>query len=59
PAMRINVDFADALSRHACRLSLEALRAGLHTIMQTKRLIERNANIDLALERMWIAVLPR
>ncbi len=59
PAMRINVDFADALSRHAGRLSLEALRAGLHTIMQTKRLIERNANIDLALERMWIAVLPR
>ncbi len=58
PEMRINADFAAALDRHTGRIPLDALRTGLHTIMQTKRLIERNANIDLALERMWIAVLP-
>jgi DNA polymerase-3 subunit delta' len=58
PAMRINIDHAAMLDRHAGRISLDALRDGLHTIMQTKRLIERNANIDLALERMWMAVLP-
>jgi DNA polymerase-3 subunit delta' len=58
PEMRINADFADALDRYVGHIPLDDLRRGLHTIMQTKRLIERNANIDLALERMWISVLP-
>ena len=33
------------------------LVASLHAILQTKRLIERNANIDLALEVMWMHAL--
>lgn len=57
PAPRINADFAQALDRHAGRYTDAHLRAGLHTIMHTKRLIERNANIDLALERMWMSIL--
>jgi DNA polymerase-3 subunit delta' len=57
PEMRINADFAEALDRHTGHLSLDVLRRGLQTIMETKRLIERNANIDLALERMWMRVL--
>lgn len=57
--LRINADFTDALDRHAGRIPLVRLREGLQTIMQTKRLIERNANIDLALERMWITVLAK
>ena len=58
PAMRINADFAHVLDRHAGRLTAARLQTGLQAIVQTKRLIERNANIDLALERMWIAALP-
>ncbi len=57
PEMRINVDFSDALERHAGRLSVAQLREGVQAIVTTKRLIERNANIDLALERMWMRVL--
>jgi len=57
PEMRINIDCAAALDRHRGRLSPTLLRSGLQTIMQTKRLIERNANIDLALECMWMAIL--
>jgi len=56
--MRINQDFAAALDRHAGRLPAGHLQQGLQAIVQTKRLIERNANIDLALERMWITALP-
>jgi len=56
--MRINLDFAAALDRHAGRLPAARLRNGLRAIMQTKRTIERNANIDLALERMWMSALP-
>ena len=56
--MRINQDFAAALDRHAGRLPAGRLQQGLQAIVQTKRLIERNANIDLALERMWITALP-
>jgi DNA polymerase-3 subunit delta' len=58
PDMRINADFAAQLDRHAHRLSSQQLRDGLHAVMQAKRMIERNANIDLALERMWMAMLP-
>lgn len=56
--MRINADFSAALDRQRGRLSPEQLRDGLQVIMQTKRYIERNANLDLALERMWMAILP-
>ncbi len=56
-SMRINVDFADALDRHIGRLPITRLRTGLQAMAQTKRLIERNANIDLALERMWMTAL--
>ncbi|MHB9134078.1 MAG: DNA polymerase III subunit [Armatimonadota bacterium] len=56
-AMRINADCGAMLDRHTGRLPAAHLRHGLQTIMQTKRLIERNANIDLALERMWMAIL--
>lgn len=55
--MRINADFTAVLDGHRGRLSPERLRDGLQIIMQTKRLIERNANIDLALERMWMTIL--
>jgi len=58
PSMRINADFATLLDRHTGRIPQEHLRVGLQTIMQTKRLIERNAIIDLALERMWMTILP-
>jgi DNA polymerase-3 subunit delta' len=58
-AMRINVDFADALDRHAGHRGVDRLRHGLRAIVETKRLLERNANIDLALEQMWIAVLAQ
>ncbi|HEX2950167.1 MAG TPA: DNA polymerase III subunit delta' [Armatimonadota bacterium] len=57
-SMYINGDFAEVIDRHVGCLSQDALRDGLETIMQTKRLVERNANIDLALERMWMAILP-
>jgi DNA polymerase-3 subunit delta' len=56
--MRINQDFAAALDRHAGRLPAGQLQHGLQAIIQTKRLIERNANLDLALERMWMSALP-
>ncbi|MHB9024566.1 MAG: DNA polymerase III subunit [Armatimonadota bacterium] len=56
--MRINADFTEALDRQRGRLSAAQLREGLQAIMQTKRYVERNANIDLALERMWMAILP-
>ena len=55
--LRINADFASTLDRHAGRFSPIQLRHSLGVIMQTKYLIERNANIDLALERMWMAIL--
>ena len=57
PSLRINVDCTSALDRHAGRLSAVQLRRGLHAIMQAKRLIERNANIDLTLEWMWMTAL--
>ncbi len=57
PGMRINADFADALARHAGRIPPARLRAGLQAILTTKRYIERNANIDLALEVMWMRAL--
>jgi DNA polymerase III gamma/tau subunit len=55
--MRINVDFTHELDRCAGRLPAEKLQRGLQAIVETKRIIERNANIDLALERMWMTVL--
>ena len=47
------------LDRHGGRLAVAHLRHGLQTIMETKRLIERNANIDLALECMWMTILGK
>jgi hypothetical protein len=55
--VRINQDVAPLLDRHRGRFTSAHLRRGLQTIMQTKRLIERNANIDLALECMWMTIL--
>jgi len=57
PDRRLNRDFAVLLDRHRARFSPAQLRFGLKTIMQTKRLIERNANIDLALECMCMMIL--
>jgi DNA polymerase III subunit delta' len=57
PALRTNRDFAAALDRQAGCLSATALRRGLQHITQTKRLIERNANIDLALECLGMGLL--
>lgn len=54
---RINRDFAAVLDRHRGRFSPAQLRGSLQTIMRTKRLIERNANIDLALECLCMTVL--
>ena len=59
PELRINRDYAAMFARHAGRTTTEYLRQGLQAIMQTKRYIERNANIDLALERMCMTILPR
>jgi DNA polymerase-3 subunit delta' len=58
PASRMNVDFLPQLDRQGARLSAIQLQDGLHTIMRAKRLIERNANIDLTLEWMWMQLLP-
>lgn len=58
PDMRINRDFAEMYDRHVGRTSAERLREGLQAIMHAKRLIERNANIDLALEQMCMTILP-
>jgi DNA polymerase-3 subunit delta' len=57
PAMRINRDFADMFDRHRGQTTAERLRQSLQAIMQTKRLLERNANIDLALERLCMTIL--
>lgn len=55
----INADFAAQLTERAPLLNEASLRDGLQTVMNTKRLIERNANIDLALEAMWMRVLTQ
>ena len=55
--MRINVDYTALLDRHAGRLTAAQLQRGLEAITEAKRLIERNANIDLTLEWMWMAAL--
>jgi len=57
PQLRINADFASSLDGHTGRIPSTQLRDGLHAILHTKRLIERNANIDLALEVMWMRAL--
>ncbi len=57
PDRRINRDFAALLDRHRGHFSPAHLCNGLQTIFQTKRLIERNANIDLALECMCMTIL--
>jgi len=59
PSMRINGDYALALDRAAGRMGADEARAGLQAIMKAKRLIERNANIDLTLEWLWMTILPR
>ncbi|MEI7831794.1 MAG: DNA polymerase III subunit delta' C-terminal domain-containing protein, partial [bacterium] len=56
--MIINLDFANDIKRNAGRHTAPELRRGLQTILKTKRLIERNVNIDLALESMWMNILP-
>jgi DNA polymerase-3 subunit delta' len=55
--MRINADFSDTLERHVGRFTPAQLRDALAVTMRAKRLIERNANIDLTLERMCMQVL--
>ncbi len=56
--MIINLDFTADLKHNAGRHTTTELRQGLQTILKTKRLIERNVNIDLALESMWMNILP-
>lgn len=53
----INADYSASLARHRGTRSTAQLQQGLQIVMQTKRFIERNANIDLALERMWMQIL--
>jgi DNA polymerase III subunit delta' len=57
--LRTNLDFAEALDRGAAHFSEAELRDGLRIITETKRLLERNANLDLALERLWMRILPK
>jgi len=57
PEMRINVDYATALDRHRGRLTALQLQCGLEAITEARRLLERNANIDLTLEWMCMAAL--
>jgi len=58
PEMRLNRDCADMFDRHCGSASQEQLSKALQQIMLTKRLIERNANIDLALNNMCMLILP-
>lgn len=57
PAQRLNVDWVSTLDAQRGLRSVPRLEQGVQTILKTKRLIERNANIDLALEAMWMALL--
>ncbi len=47
-----NVDFADALQRHAARYSTNRIRTGIDSIMTTRRYLEGNITAQLALENM-------
>lgn len=55
--MRINVDYADRFDRHKGYMSPEKLQNGLEVILKSRRVIESNANIDLAIEAMWMNIL--
>ncbi len=57
PERRINRDFAALLDRHRGRFSPAHLRDSLQAVLHMKRLIERNANIDLALECLCMQIL--
>jgi hypothetical protein len=46
----INVDCAPAIKRATTTFSCRYAEAGVEAILETKQQIERNANIDLALE---------
>lgn len=54
----INADYVELLERYSGLVSEQQWRTGLQAVMQTRRMIERNANIDLALERMAMSILP-
>lgn len=53
-----NVDFADELQAHAARYSTERLRAGIRSIMNTRRYLEGNITPQLALENMFFDLQP-
>ena len=55
--MRINVDHLEMFERHHSAFSSEHLQHGLYEIVTTKRLLERNANIDLAMESLCMKIL--
>jgi DNA polymerase-3 subunit delta' len=57
PDVRINADYGAQFDRCAGRFTQMQLRDGLQAVMQAKRMIERNANIDLTLEHMWMMML--
>lgn len=57
-AMCINADYADVLAQHTGRMSPDEIQHGLHAVLHAKRVIEKNANIDLTLEQMWMSMLP-
>ncbi len=57
PTMLLNTDYADKIKDISDKISLADLRIGLREIMRTKLHIERNANIDLSLERLWMTIL--
>ncbi len=57
PAVLINTDYADKIQAISGKISADDLRTGLREIMRTKLHIERNANIDLSLERLWMTIL--
>jgi DNA polymerase-3 subunit delta' len=57
PTILLNTDYEEQIRGITGKISLTDLRTGLHEIMRTKLHIERNANIDLSLERLWMTIL--
>lgn len=53
-----NVDFEEALHTHAGRCSTSRLRAGINSIMTTRRYLEGNITAQLALENMLFSLTP-